>query len=267
MRDDDEKLIKKFSNRALLEGGQTGNSRIGRRTIWRFCECHLRGITFSTQRRPSQTRSELAKSKRIVVKLGSAVVANGGPRGIALGRVANIVEQIAELSKLGHECTLVTSGAVAIGKGHLENAPKGATAALGMSKLVSLYSQLFAHCGLESAVVDRLTSTTAPLMRDNDALAARLAVDIKADLLVLGTRVNGLHTAPPETPSAQALTEYSVSIEPSVGNASSLITYGTCSGLGTGGMEAKVAAAEWSVRQVRSPFQLLVTYKCICLVQ
>ncbi|BHF72836.1 hypothetical protein SprV_0401590700 [Sparganum proliferum] len=93
---------------------------------------------------------------------------------------------------------------------------------------------------------DDLISNQPPILLDNDALAARLASDIKADLLILGTRVNGVHTAPPGTPSAQALLEYDVSTDPSVENASSFISYGTCSVLGTGGMEAKVAAAEWS---------------------
>ncbi|KAL9903860.1 delta-1-pyrroline-5-carboxylate synthase [Glossina fuscipes] len=132
-----------------------------------------------TERKPTfSERSQLKYARRLVVKLGSAVITREDNHGLALGRLASIVEQVAECHLEGREVMMVTSGAVAFGKQKLAQellmslsmretlAPKDhskeeesflldprAAAAVGQSGLMSLYDAMFAQYGVKIAQV------------------------------------------------------------------------------------------------------------------
>ncbi|KAG9149488.1 hypothetical protein Leryth_020516 [Lithospermum erythrorhizon] len=72
---------------------------------------------------------------------------------------------------------------------------------------------------------------------DNDSLAALLALELKADLLVLLSDVDGLFTGPPSDPQSQLIHTYVKEKH------ERLITFGDKSRVGRGGMTAKVKAA------------------------
>ncbi|XP_029383564.1 delta-1-pyrroline-5-carboxylate synthase isoform X2 [Echeneis naucrates] len=255
-------------------------------------------------------RGELRLAKRIVVKLGSAVVTRGDECGLALGRLASIVEQVAMLQNQGREMMIVTSGAVAFGKqrlrheillsqsvrqalhsGHnqlkdmsLSVLEARACAAAGQSGLMALYEAMFTQystCTAQILVTNldfhddqkrqNLNSTLQELLRmnivpiintndavvpppepnsdlqgvisikDNDSLAARLAVEMKADLLIALSDVEGLYNSPPGTDDAKLIDIFYPGDQQS-------ITYGTKSRVGIGGMEAKVKAALWALQ-------------------
>ncbi|KAG7507502.1 delta-1-pyrroline-5-carboxylate synthase-like isoform X1 [Solea senegalensis] len=257
-------------------------------------------------------RGELRHAKRIVVKLGSAVVTRGDECGLALGRLASIVEQVAMLQNQGREMMIVTSGAVAFGKQRLRHEillsqsvrqalhsghnqlkdmslpvlEARACAAAGQSGLMALYEAMFTQYSTCTAQVlvtnldfhddqkrQNLNSTLQELLRmnivpiintndavvpppepnsdlqgvnvisikDNDSLAARLAVEMKADLLIALSDVEGLYDSPPGTDDAKLIDIFYPGDQQS-------ITYGTKSRVGIGGMEAKVKAALWALQ-------------------
>jgi glutamate 5-kinase len=97
-------------------------------------------------------------SKRIVVKFGSGILANA--RGTALDerQFRRLATEVAGLVKAGHECVVVSSGAVAAGLGVLglkdrpeDLAARQACAAIGQARLMQSYAAHFATHGLNVA--------------------------------------------------------------------------------------------------------------------
>jgi delta-1-pyrroline-5-carboxylate synthetase len=74
---------------------------------------------------------------------------------------------------------------------------------------------------------------------DNDSLAARLAVLIKANLLLIMSDVDGLFNNPPNEVGSRLLHTFNPKNQK--------VNFGDKSKVGTGGMESKVKAATWAL--------------------
>ncbi|TKY63313.1 Delta-1-pyrroline-5-carboxylate synthase [Spatholobus suberectus] len=240
------------------------------------------------------SRAFVTKVKRLIIKVGTAVVTRSDGR-LALGRIGALCEQLKELSSQGYEVILVTSGAVGLGKQRLRyrklanssfsdlQKPQGeldgkACAAVGQSSLMALYDTMFSQLDVTSSQLlvndgffrdagfrqqlsdtvnslldlrvipvfnenDAVSTRKAPyedssgIFWDNDSLASLLALELKADLLVLLSDVEGLYSGPPSDPNSKLIHTYIK--EKHQGE----ITFGDKSRLGRGGMTAKVNAA------------------------
>ena len=100
----------------------------------------------------------------------------------------------------------------------------------------SFYPQLSlrAHTDSELAVCALQKEGPRVAFRDNDSLAALLSIELKADLLVLLTDVEGLYDGPPADPSSNFIATYCPEVH------DELIKFGDPSQGGRGGMVSKV---------------------------
>lgn len=220
---------------------------------------------------------------RIVVKVGTNVLTAGADK-VHRPTIVSLVQQIAAVRSQGVEIVLVSSGAIAVGRERL-NFParrrdiplKQMLAAVGQSRLMHLYEQIFELYGITVAqtlltrgdLTDRnrylnarntllacLMHNVLPIVNENDAVAvseirvgdndnlsALVANLVDADLLLILTDIDGLYTADPRRdPSATRIAVVSDITEHIYAIA------GGSNVRGTGGMLTKIQAADLATR-------------------
>ena len=228
--------------------------------------------------------TRLASAKRLVVKVGSALVTNNGT-GLDLVAIEDWARQISVLHQQGKEVVLVSSGAIACGMQRLGWAkrPKSvhelqAAAAVGQMGLVQVYEGAFSKHGLQTAQIllthddladrkrylnARSTLTTllglgvVPIINendtvvtdeikfgDNDTLGALVANLIEADALIILTDQKGLYTADPRKDPQATLIQEATAGDESLEG----MAGGAGSRVGTGGMITKIIAAKRAAR-------------------
>jgi len=228
------------------------------------------------------TTPSLHDAKRIVIKIGSSLVAEGA----ALRRewLASIAADIAALHATDKEIILVSSGAVALGRPRvglgieaISLEEKQAAAAAGQPLLIQAWQQAFDAHNINVAQLlltledserrrrylnARATFTTLlahkliPIVNendsvataelkfgDNDRLAARVAVMLDADLLVLFSDIDGLYTANPRSDKTAKHIPVVGTITPDI----LAMAGGAASALSNGGMKTKIDAAQMAI--------------------
>ena len=227
----------------------------------------------------SMRQPYLSKTRRVVLKLGSAVLT--APDGLNRPLIERLVAESGSLRGGEREFIIVSSGAIAAGcrKLGLSSRPTGipqqqAVAAAGQSALMQVYEEAFAQIGLKVAQIllthDDLESRqrflnarntlltllqwrVVPIINendtvatdelkfgDNDNLAALICNLVGADLLILLTDTDGLFDQDPRQHPDAKLVHLVESFDAELEKAAS----SRAGALGRGGMGSKLQAAK-----------------------
>jgi glutamate 5-kinase len=226
----------------------------------------------------------LIDAKRVVVKVGSALLVDGEKGRLNRAWLETLGADIAAMRKRQQEVILVSSGAIALGRRHLgvssgklKLEESQAAAAVGQIRLAHAYKEILEArditvaqilltlgdteqrrrylnargtlntllaLGAVPVINENDTVATAEIRYgDNDRLAARVAQMTGADCVVLLSDIDGLYTSNPhENPQAEFISRV-LDITPAI----EAMAGGASSGVGTGGMQTKIAAAKIAV--------------------
>ena len=227
----------------------------------------------------SRAAAQIEAARRLTVKVGSSLLASD--KGVRREWLGTLGKDIGDLRRAGKQVVIVSSGSVALGRQHLKlkrsnRLPiKQAAAATGQPLLMDAWADALRPFGIPVAqllltlddtesrrrwlnaratmevllgqgavpIVNENDTVATEELRygDNDRLSARVAQMIQSDVLILLSDVDGVYTANPQRDFAARhvshIPQINAEVESWAGGAS-----GT--GLGTGGMQTKIAAAK-----------------------
>ena len=228
----------------------------------------------------TKQRKPLGKHRRIVIKIGSALLVDRAT-GLKKAWLDAMCKDIAALKAGGTDVLVVSSGAIALGRsvlkvpaGALKLEESQAAAAVGQIALARAWSESLSADGIVAgqilltlgdteerrrylnarATINQLlklgsvpiinendtVATTEIRYGDNDRLAARVATMTGADLLVLLSDIDGLYTAPPHLDPDARFLETVEAITPEI----EAMAGGAASELSRGGMRTKIDAGK-----------------------
>ena len=217
----------------------------------------------------------LINSKRLVIKVGSALTAPGN-NGCSSKHLKNIADFIQNCRKQDRQVILVSSGSVAAGRQWFSDekpskALKKAMAAAGQTDMMAVWGELLdmplaqillthadlcnreRYVSIKETIESLLNNGLLPIINendtvtsdelkvgDNDNLAAMTAAAVDADTLIMCTDVDGFFDKNPHSHSDAKLLQHVSEITPAIYSMAS----GSVSSTGTGGMLTKIEAAE-----------------------
>lgn len=230
-----------------------------------------------------QTAPDIRKARRLVVKIGSALLVDR-VTGLKTAWLTALALDVAEAKARGADVVLVSSGSIALGRkvlglpdGALTLEQSQAAAAVGQIRLARTYEEVLAPHGIITGQVlvtledtedrrrylnSRATMETllglgvVPIVNendtvatdeirfgDNDRLAAQIAVTVGADQLVLLSDVDGFYSANPKEDPTATRFDLVEKITPAI----EAMAGDPVSGMSKGGMKTKLLAAKTAV--------------------
>ena len=204
--------------------------------------------------------------KRIAVKIGSNVLTRKDG-ALDVTRMSALVDQIAELRENGIEVILISSGAVASGRGELKEAvsrkmdsvdQRQLFSAVGQAKLINRYYELFREHRLpvgqvltmkesfstrrhylnqRNCMMEMLENVVIPIVHENDELSGLIATMMDVQALIILSNVDGIYNGLPGEPGVEVIRE----VEPERDLQEYIRT--EKSGFGRGGMMTKCSIA------------------------
>jgi glutamate 5-kinase len=228
------------------------------------------------------TAPDVRDAKRLVVKIGSALLVDQG--GLKQAWLSALAMDVAEAKTRGTDVVLVSSGSIALGRkvlglpdGALPLEQSQAAAAVGQIRLARAYEEVLAPHGIKTGQVlvtledtedrrrylnSRATMETllglgvVPIVNendtvatdeirfgDNDRLAAQIAVTVGADQLILLSDVDGFYSANPKEDATAQRFDLVETITPQI----EAMAGDPISAMSKGGMKTKLLAAKTAV--------------------